>query len=171
MPASFASTETGLPEILADADRSLLVSRTGVLLLMATGHPRGYAIALTADLIVDHRRLDTAMLRSREPVPRRSGRSRSPRRCRCCRRQSWTVAAAAALRLFNVAGPLAGVGLSIEPVVGSDAYLAAGAAALGCAALLVLPAVFAARSYAAERAGRARQETSRSASGWASTSR
>ncbi len=41
----------------------LLASRTGVLLLLAQlAVLAGYAIALTADLIVDHRRLDTALL-------------------------------------------------------------------------------------------------------------
>ena len=162
LPASFASTETGLPQILADADRSLLVSRTGVLLLMAQlAILAGYAIALTADLIVDHRRLDTALLRSRGAGPTQVGALAFGEALLVVLPAAllgpWL--AAAALRLFNVAGPLAGVGLTIEPVVGSDAYIAAGAAALGCAALLVLPAVFAARSYAAERAGRARQET------------
>ena len=120
-----------------------------------------YAIALTADLIVDHRRLDTALMRSRGAGPLQVGGLALAEALLVVLPAAllgpWL--AAAALRLFNVAGPLAGVGLSIDPVVGADAYLAAGAAAIGCAALLVLPAVFAARSYAAERAGRAREET------------
>jgi hypothetical protein len=162
LPESFASVETGLPAILAEADRSLLVSRTGVLLLMAQlAILAGYAIALTADLIVDHRRLDTALMRSRGAGPFQVGALAFAEALLVVLPAAilgpWL--AAAALRLFNVAGPLAGVGLTIEPVVGTDAYVAAGAAALGCAVLLVLPAVFAARSYAAERAGRARQET------------
>ena len=162
LPASFASAETGLPGSLEEADRSLLVSRTGVLLLMAQlAILAGYAIALTADLIVDHRRLDTALMRARGAGPFQVGALALAEALLVVLPAAligpWL--AAAALRLFNVAGPLAGVGLTIEPVVGSDAYIAAGAAALGCAALLVLPAVFAARSYAAERAGRARQET------------
>ena len=162
VPASFASVESGLPQILEEADQSLLVSRTGVLLLMAQlAILAAYAIALTADLIVDHRRLDTALMRSRGAGPLQVGGLALAEALLVVLPAAllgpWL--AAAALRLFNVAGPLAGVGLRIDPVVGSDAYLAAGAAAIGCAALLVLPAVFAARSYAAERAGRARQET------------
>ena len=162
LPESFAAAETGLPAILADADRSLLVSRTGVLLLMAQlAILAAYAIALTADLIVDHRRLDTALMRSRGAGPLQVGLLALAEALLVVLPAAilgpWL--ASAALRLFNVAGPLAGVGLTIEPVVGVDAYVAAGAAALGCAALLVLPAVFAARSYAAERAGKARQET------------
>ena len=162
VPASFVSVESGLPQILEEADQSLLVSRTGVLLLMAQlAILAAYAIALTADLIVDHRRLDTALMRSRGAGPLQVGGLALAEALLVVLPAAllgpWL--AAAALRLFNVAGPLAGVGLRIDPVVGSDAYLAAGAAAIGCAALLVLPAVFAARSYAAERAGRARQET------------
>jgi FtsX-like permease family len=162
LPGRFASVETGLPTILADADRSLLVSRTGVLLLMAQlAILAGYAIALTADLIVDHRRLDTALLRSRGAGPLQVGALALAEALLLVLPAAllgpWL--ASAALRLFNVAGPLAGIGLEIDPVIGIDAYIAAGLAAAGCAALLVLPAVFAARSYAAERAGRARQET------------
>jgi FtsX-like permease family len=162
LPGSFAAVDSGLPRILEDADQSLLVSRTGVLLLMAQlAVLAAYAIALTADLIVDHRRLDTAMLRSRGAGPLQVGGLALAEALLVVLPAAllgpWL--AAVALRLFNVAGPLAGVGLSIDPVVGADAYLAAGAAAIGCAALLVLPAIFAARSYAAERAGRAREET------------
>ena len=61
---------TGLPSILGDAERSLLVSRTGVLLLMAQlAILAAYAIILTASLLVDHRRIDTALLRSRGAGP------------------------------------------------------------------------------------------------------
>ena len=60
------TVQTGLEEILAEAERSLLVSRTGVLLLMAQlAILAAYAIVLTAALLVDHRRVDTALLRSR----------------------------------------------------------------------------------------------------------
>jgi hypothetical protein len=153
---------TELGEILAESDRSLLVSRTGILLLMVQlAVLAGYAIILTAALIVDHRRGDTALLRSRGADARQVG---------------WLALAeglllaipaglagpwlaAAALRILNVAGPLSGIGLAIEPRVTADAYLAAGVAAVGCAVLLVLPALFAARSFAAEQAGRSRFET------------
>jgi hypothetical protein len=52
---------TGLPSILEEVERSLLVSRTGVLLLVAQlAILAAYAIVLTASLLVDHRRIDTA---------------------------------------------------------------------------------------------------------------
>ncbi len=67
--------------------------------------------------------------------------------------------AVGALSLLNVAGPLSRIQLGIVPMVSSDAYLAAGAAAIGCVVLLVLPALTAARSFMDEQAGISRQET------------
>ena len=156
------TVRTGLEAILAAAERSLLVSRTGVLLLMAQlAILAAYAIVLTAALLVDHRRVDTALLRSRGAG-------------------AWQVAllalaegvllavpavllgpflAVAALGLLNVAGPLAEIGLRIEPAVAADGFLAAGIAGAACVILLVLPALFAARGFAAEQGGLSRQET------------
>ena len=162
LPGEFGTVTTGLPAILETSDRSLLVSRTGVLLLMAQlAILAAYAIALTADLIVDHRRLDTALMRSRGGGPLQVSALAFAEALLLAVPAGllgpWL--AAAALRLFNIAGPLAGIGLEIEPTITGDAYVAAAAAAIGCAFLLVLPTLFAARSYAAEKSGRARQET------------
>jgi hypothetical protein len=162
LPGEYASSATGLPDLLADSEQALLASRTGVLLLLAQlAVLAGYAIALTADLIVDHRRLDTALLRSRGASTAQVGVLALAEALLLALPAGmvgpWL--AALALRLFNVAGPLAGIGLEIDPVITGDAYLAAAGAALGCALLLVLPAFLAARSYAAERSGRARPGT------------
>jgi hypothetical protein len=153
---------TGLPDILAAAERSLLVSRTGVLLLMGQlAILAGYAIILTASLLVDHRRVDTALLRSRGAGPVQVAM--------LALEEGLLLAvpavlvapwlAVAALNLLNVVGPLADVGLHISPHVSADGYLAAGAAGIVCVALLVLPAALAARAFAAEQSGRSRQET------------
>ena len=162
LKGSFVSAATGLPAILAAAERSLIASRTGVLLLLVQlAVLAGYAIALTADLIVDHRRVDTALLRSR-------GASTTQVAILAMAEAALLAVpavlvgpwlAAQALRLFNVAGPLTQIGLAIEPSVTTDAVLAAAGAAVGCSALLVLPAVLAARSYAAETSTRTRPGT------------
>ena len=153
---------TGLTAILGEAERSLVVSRAGVLLLMVQlGILAAYAIILTASLLVDHRRIDTALLRSRGAAP-------------------WQVAMLAlaeglllavpavvvapwvtvgALNLLNVVGPLADVGLEIVPRVSMDGYLAAAAAGIVCVGLLVLPALLGARGFAAEQGELSRQET------------
>jgi ABC-type lipoprotein release transport system permease subunit len=153
---------TGLPAILRDAERSLLVSRTGVLLLMAQlSILAGYAIVLTASLLVDHRRVDTALLRSRG--------AGLPQLALLAAAEGFLLAipavlvapfiAVGALNLLNVAGPLADVGLHIDPRISVDGYLGATAAGLACVVLLVIPAVLAARGFAAEQGGLSRQET------------
>ena len=154
--------KTGLPAILSDAERSLLVSRTGVLLLMAQlAILAGYAIILTASLLVDHRRIDTALLRSRG-----AGASQV---ALLALAEGLLLAvpavllapwlAVAALTLLNVVGPLADVGLNLAPRVTPEGFLAAGAVGVVCVALLVLPALLAARGFTAEQRDLSRQET------------
>lgn len=162
VPDGFPVVRTDLREILAASERSLLVSRTGILLLMAQlAILAGYAIVLTAALIVDHRRVDTALLRSRGAGPLQVGGLALAEGLLLALPAGiagpWL--AAAALKVLNLSGPLAGIGLRIEPQVTPDAYVAAIAAAVACALLLVLPAMIAARSFAAEQAGRSRHET------------
>ncbi len=157
-----AEVATGLPAILADAQRSLLVSRTGVLLLMAQlAILAAYAIILTASLLVDHRRMDTALLRSRG--------AGSSHVALLALAEGLLLAipavllapwlAVAALDQLNAVGPLAEVGLDIAPQVSEEGYLAAGAAGLVCVVLLALPALIAAQGFAAEERGLSRQET------------
>jgi hypothetical protein len=152
----------GLAPILRDAERSLLVSRMGVLLLIAQlAILAAYAIVLTASLLVDHRRIDTALLRSRGAGP--------PQVALLALAEGLLLAipavllapwlAVAALDLLNVVGPLADARLHIVPRVTVDGYVAAGVAGIVCVALLVLPAALAARGFAAEQGGLSRQET------------
>lgn len=153
---------TGLPGILADADRSLLVSRAGVLLVtIQLVVLAAYAVLLSASLLIERRRVDTAMLRSRG-----AGRWRivglTAVEAAVVTVPIAAVApwlAAAALRVFNVAGPLADAGLPIEPKVSVDAYVAAGAASLVCLAALVLPQVRSSRQLATVHGAVARGET------------
>ncbi|MGZ6256803.1 MAG: hypothetical protein ACXWMB_07285, partial [Candidatus Limnocylindria bacterium] len=153
---------TGLAPILRDAERSLLVSRTGVLLLIAQlAILAAYAIILTASLLVDHRRIDTSLLRSRGAGP--------PQVALLALAEGLLLAipavlmapwlAVGVLDLLNVVGPLADARLHIVPRVTLDGYLAAGLAGIACVALLVLPAALAARGFAAEQGGLSRQET------------
>jgi uncharacterized membrane protein len=152
----------GLAPILRDAERSLLVSSMGVLLLIGQlAILAAYAIILTASLLVDHRRIETALLRSRGAGP--------PQMALLALAEGLLLAipvvllapwlAVAALDLLNVVGPLADAGLHIVPRVTLDAYVAAGVAGIACVALLVLPAALAARGFAAEQGGLSRQET------------
>lgn len=156
------TVETRLPEILAEAERSLLVSRTGVLLLTAQFVVlAAYAVLLSAALLVEHRRMDTAMLRSRGAGPARIAALAllegllltSP----AALLGPWL--AAIGLRGLNVVGPLADIGLRIEPVVSPESFLAAGVAAAACLVALVVPALPRIRSFAAIHGSVGRAET------------
>jgi hypothetical protein len=153
---------TELDRIIATAERSLLASRTGVLLLMAQlAVLAGYAILLTAALLVDHRRAGTALLRSRGAGTLQVAGMALTEGLLIALSAGLAAPwlAAGVLRLFNLAGPLADVGLRIEPGVTDDSFLAAGAAAAACVILLVLPALLGARSFAAEHGAISRHET------------
>lgn len=61
-----ATVATKLAAILASVDRSVLVARSGILLLLVQfGVLAGYAVILVAALLVDRRRSETALLRAR----------------------------------------------------------------------------------------------------------
>lgn len=153
---------TGLPEILEDAERSLLVSRTGVLVLIVQlAVLAAYAVLLSAALLVEHRRMDTAMLRSRGAGPVRIGA------LALVEGLLLTVPAAAlgpliavaALGLLDIVGPLAAIGLTIHPSVSTDAFLASIAGAAACLVALILPALPTRRSFAAATSGVSRAST------------
>ncbi|HEX6139177.1 MAG TPA: ABC transporter permease, partial [Candidatus Limnocylindria bacterium] len=107
------------------------------------------------------RRIGTALLRSRGAGPLQVGAMALTEALVLAVPAAFLApwVAVGALNLLNLAGPLRASALAIEPVVSDAAYIAAGAAALGCALLLVLPAFLAARTFAAEEGGRSRFET------------
>ena len=153
---------TNLPDILDDADRSLLVSRTGVLLLTAQFVVlAAYAVLLSAALLVEHRRVDTAMLRSRGAGPVRVAALTLIEGLLLTVPAAvlGPILAAILLRTLNVVGPLADIGLRIDPVITRDAFLAAGVAAFACLLALLLPALPRIRSFAALHGSLGRTET------------
>ena len=153
---------TGLPTLLGDAERSMLVSRTNMLVLMAQLAILAiYAIILIASLLVDHRRVDTSLLLSRgaEPLQVASLALMEGLMLAIPAVILGPWLAVAAVAVLGIAGPLADIGLSLQPRVTVDGYVFAGAIAGVCVALLVLPAFLAARSFAAEQRGLSRQET------------
>ncbi len=140
--------ETNLPAILAGAAHELHLARAGVLVpsiqlaLLAL-----YGLIVTTGLLLERRLVMTESLRLRGASARQifvmalleAGLIALP---------AIAVApllAAGSLRALNHVGPLAAVGLRLEPHVSSSAYaLAAGAGAV-CAAGLALPALRARR--------------------------
>lgn len=159
---AFPTAKTSLDQILSDANRSLLVSRTGVLLLIVQlAILAAYAIVLTAGLLADHRRLDTALLRSRGAGAFQVASIAFAEALVLAAPAALLapVLAAGALRLFNVAGPLAAVQITLVPQLSTTAFVVAGGAALVAALLLVVPAFLSARSFAEEEGARSRFET------------
>lgn len=158
--SAFFSVSTDLPEVLGAADRSLLVSRSGVLLLtIQFVILAAYALVLVAGLLVDQRRIETSMLRSR-------GASAGHVAWMALLEGIVLVVPAAlaapwialgALRLFDAIGPLADAGVSIEPRVDAAALIVAGIAGLACLAGLVVPAFASSRGLAAVRQTLGRQ--------------
>ena len=167
-------TTTELDAILSGAERSLLVSRTGVLLLIVQlAILAAYAIVLTAGLLADHRRLDTALLRSRGAGPLEIVSMALVEALFLAVPAALLAPflAATALRLFNVAGPLATAQVGLEPQLTVTAFAVAAGAALSAALLMVVPAFLAARTFAQEEGGARASRPGRSASAWASISR
>lgn len=148
---------TSLDTLLSDTERSLLVTGSGVLIVtIQLAILAGYLLLLTATMLVERRRTETALLHARGAAPGQV--------------VSWAVLeglllvvpaailapwlAATALRLFDLVGPLRGAGLRIHPVVVPAAYLLSAVAAVGCLLALTLPALAAARRHGPAATGR-----------------
>lgn len=150
--------ETGLRDILAEVGRAVLVSWSGILVLVLQfAILAGYALILVAGMLSDRRRAETALVRSR-------GAS------------SGHLAAMAAIEAFLIAGTaaalapwlatvavrwlasgrLAGSGILEGAGVGPNVVLAAVATAIVGALALVLPIVWAGGPIAGVRAALAR---------------
>lgn len=159
------SVTTGLSALLANVDRSLTVTRSSVLtLLLQLALLAGYALVLTAGLLVDTRRTETSLLRSRGTSPGQIlGTSAL---------EGLVLAAPAAavapfiatwlLRILNRVGPLAAIDLSIHPVPTREAYLLALVAGSLSVVALTWPAVRAAQKFP-ESSGRHRRQLRASA--------
>ncbi|MDQ3691656.1 MAG: hypothetical protein M3406_16825 [Chloroflexota bacterium] len=151
---AFFDVATDLPRVLGAVDRSLLVSRSGVLLLtIQFAIVAAYALVLVAGLLAEQRRIETALLRSR-------GASAG--------HVAWMAfleglllvvpaslaapwVALGVLRLFDTVGPLAAAGVNIEPRVDGVALIVAGITGLACLIGLVIPAFASGRGLAAVR--------------------
>ncbi|SFF49209.1 ABC-type antimicrobial peptide transport system, permease component [Actinacidiphila alni] len=155
-----AQVSSGLPSLLDALRRSLLVTRStlliGALQLIILA---GFALLLVAQLLAEERAGETSLLRAR-------GGSRS-RVARLAAGEALLLAVPAALVAPLLAGPvtrfLSGTGAMARTGVtlnsGSDgaAWLVAVCAALACAFAVIVPALRGGGSYAAERSARSRR--------------
>ncbi|MFD0659383.1 FtsX-like permease family protein [Thermocatellispora tengchongensis] len=156
------TAESRLPEVLAQVSTASLVARSTMLvpvlqlLLLAA-----YALMLTARLLTEHRRMETALLRSRG--------AGSARLAALAGAEALIVAIPCALAAPLLAAPLLRAvslipwieasGVRFAPVPDAAAFGVAALVALGCAALLALPALRGARrTYVEEQSARGRGE-------------
>jgi hypothetical protein len=138
------TVQTGLENVLARADRSLLVSRSGVLVSsVQLAVLAGAALLFLAGLLAERRSVEAAILRSRGASPGEVGllalAEGALLAVPAVIAGPWL--AALSLRALNHVGPLADIGLELEPRVGPLSYVLAAVAGLLCAAGLAAPAL------------------------------
>jgi len=151
---------TGLPAVLDDVGRSVLVSRSGVILLtIQFAVLAGYAVVLVAGMLVERRRSEIALMRSR-------GASGSHLIAMAVMESALLAIPAAALApvlavgvvgLLGLVGPTAGLGLVDSASIGQNAIIVSALAGLACIAALTLPTLFVSASPAGARAAQGRQ--------------
>ncbi|HEX2045306.1 MAG TPA: ABC transporter permease [Gaiellaceae bacterium] len=134
----------GLAGLLRDAERSLLVARSGVLVpSLQLAILAAYALLFTAFLIAEERRVETALLAARGADGRRIATvallEGALLAVPAALAGPWV--AAASLRLLERVGPLAEIDLALSPRVGPEAYGLAAVASAACVVALVVPAL------------------------------
>jgi len=154
--------ETRVIRMLSDVERSLLATRSGVVTLtVQMAILAGYALLLTARLLVESRRIETNLLRSRGASGRQiltmAAMEGAVLTLPAALLAPWL--AVLTLRTLNSVGPLASIGLTINPVVTRSGYVLSLVAAVGCVIALVAPAHFAAPSFTDSYVARGREQT------------
>ena len=135
---------TDLPGILAEAERSLLVARSGVLVpSLQLAILAAYALLFTAFLISEERRVETALLAARGADGRRIAVDALLEGLLIALPAAlagpWL--AALSLQALERVGPLAEIDLGLDPRVGWEAYGLSAAASAVCVLALVIPAL------------------------------
>jgi len=151
-----------LRSILLEADRSLIVTRSGVLMLsVQLSILAGLALVLTAGLLVESRRIETDLLRSRgatsDQIVRLSLLEGALLTLPAALVAPWL--AVGVLSLLNRFGPLASIGLKLKPSPTVSSFILAIFAALGCMVALAAPAYLSSQSFSESYVKRGRQES------------
>lgn len=160
------TVESGLTELLTGVDRSLGVTRAAVLAVLAQlAVLAGYALALTAGLMISVRRSETSLIRSRGASPTQVVTATLTEGL-LLTVPAVLVAphlASSVLRLFNSFGPLRSIGLTISPAPTDESFLVAGVAGLLALIGLTWPTYSAARRSERAAAGHQREQRQRPA--------
>jgi hypothetical protein len=142
--ASNYSVAGGLDTVLAKADRSLLVARSGVLIpSVQLGILAAAALLFLAGLLAERRALEAAVIRSRgaggDKVATLAVMEGALVSVPAALIAPWL--AAFSLRILNQVGPLASIDLDLHTRVSKESYAVAFLAALACIVALALPAL------------------------------
>lgn len=153
---------TRLDTILADIERSLAVTRSGVLMVtIQLAILAGYALALTSGLLTETRSGELALLRARGASNGQTlaiaGIEAGILTIAAALLAPWL--ASAGLGALNGIGPLAAIDLGLEPRVSPAPYAIAMAGALGSTFSLAIPAYRASRTFNQTFLARGRQGT------------
>jgi hypothetical protein len=161
LPAAISPrVTTVMPALLDDVGRSVLVSRGGVILLtIQFAVLAGYSIVLVAGMLVERRRAEIALIRSR-------GASGVHLVAMALLEAAFLAIPAAVVApwlalgvvgLLGTFGPTAGLGIGGSATLGPPAFIVAGLAGIACIVALTLPTLFVSASPAGARAAQGRQ--------------
>ena len=136
--------DTGLGEVLSRTDRLLTVTRSGVLIpLVQLAILAAAALLFLAGLLAERRSLESAIMRSRgagsDRIAGLALMEAAMLALPAALAAPWI--AAFSLRVLNHVGPLAQIGLQLDPRVTTASYVLAGLAAMLCVAAIALPAL------------------------------
>ena len=160
LPGRSLRVSSDLPGILAEVERATLVSRSGVILLtIQFAILAAYAIILVAGMLIERRRIEVALLRSR-------GAS-TLHLTAMAFGEALMLGIPAALiapwlavgvvQLLGTIGPLADAGIASTATVDRGVMIVAAAAAAACVVALTLPSITSGGNPAGVRARLSRQ--------------
>jgi hypothetical protein len=160
LPGRSLRVESELPGILAEVDRRTLVSRGGVTLLTVQfAILAGYAIILVAGMLIERRRVEVALLRSRGAGTVQLSAMAFGEALLLAIPSALIAphAAVVVVQGLGSIGPLADAGIASTAAVDDDARIVAAVAAAACVVALTIPTLLSGGNPAGVRARISRQ--------------
>ncbi len=160
LPGRSLRVTSGLPGILSGLERATLVSRSGVMLLtIQFAILAAYAIILVAGMLIERRRVEAALLRSRGASTLHLTAMAFGEAILLAIPAAIVApwAAVGVVQLLGATGPLAETGIASTATVDGNVMVVAGIAAAACVLALTLPSLFSGGNPAGVRARLSRQ--------------
>jgi hypothetical protein len=160
LPGRALRVESNLPGILAEVDRRTLVSRSGVMLLtIQFAILAGYAILLVAGMLIERRRVEGALLRSRGAGTAQLAAMAFGEGLLLAIPVALVApyVAVGVVQLLGTVGPLGGADIAATATVDDDARIVAAMAAAAGVVALTIPSLFSGGSESGVRARISRQ--------------